>query len=230
VGTGWNILQVPAAAFAPMSNTIAYTISDEGYLHYGGSTVPFIVSTRFVAPVQLPSGAAIGYVGLYASDYATSAVVAQLRRHTGWGSEPQCTLLPLCPPRPPAYENLAQISSTGSSGAQYVYATLLPMHTVVNNRLLGGGQYVVIVDMQVSSLNTFKAVDIWWKRQISPPPATARFTDVPLGAAFFAEVEALAASGITLGCTATEFCPEFPLTRRQMAAFLARALGLYYQY
>ncbi len=76
----------------------------------------------------------------------------------------------------------------------------------------------------------FKGVDIWWKRQISPAPAAARFTDVPLGAAFFAEVEALAASGITVGCTATEFCPEAPLTRRQMAAFLARALGLYYQY
>ena len=59
---------------------------------------------------------------------------------------------------------------------------------------------------------------------------TARFTDVPTNAQFFREVEALAESGITLGCTATTFCPDAPLTRRQMAAFLARALGLYWQY
>ena len=47
---------------------------------------------------------------------------------------------------------------------------------------------------------------------------------------FFREIEALAESGITLGCTATTFCPDATLTRRQMAAFLARALGLYWQY
>jgi hypothetical protein len=37
-------------------------------------------------------------------------------------------------------------------------------------------------------------------------------------------------SGITAGCTANEFCPDLAVTRRQMAAFLARALGLYWQY
>ena len=62
-----------------------------------------------------------------------------------------------------------------------------------------------------------------------PLPGSARFTDVPTNAQFFREVEALAESGITLGCTATTFCPDAPLTRRQMAAFLARALGLYRQ-
>jgi hypothetical protein len=36
----------------------------------------------------------------------------------------------------------------------------------------------------------------------------------------------LAASGITMGCTATRFCPEDTVTRGQMAAFIQRALGL----
>jgi len=70
------------------------------------------------------------------------------------------------------------------------------------------------------------AVQIVWKRQISPPPEVATFDDVPSSDAGWAHVEALAASGITAGCGGGNFCPEATLTRRQMAVFLAKALGL----
>jgi hypothetical protein len=46
---------------------------------------------------------------------------------------------------------------------------------------------------------------------------------------FEADIEKLAAAGITLGCNPPDndrFCPEEPVTREQMAAFLARAFGL----
>lgn len=36
----------------------------------------------------------------------------------------------------------------------------------------------------------------------------------------------LSATGITRGCSATEFCPDRPVTRGQMAAFVVQALGL----
>ncbi|MDH4117739.1 MAG: S-layer homology domain-containing protein [Acidimicrobiia bacterium] len=39
-------------------------------------------------------------------------------------------------------------------------------------------------------------------------------------------MNALAASGITTGCTSTAFCPNDVVTRGQMAAFLRRADGL----
>ncbi|MDH3500564.1 MAG: S-layer homology domain-containing protein, partial [Acidimicrobiia bacterium] len=39
-------------------------------------------------------------------------------------------------------------------------------------------------------------------------------------------INAIAAAGITAGCDANSFCPEDPVSRAQMAAFLARALGL----
>lgn len=39
----------------------------------------------------------------------------------------------------------------------------------------------------------------------------------------------LVASGITAGCGNGNFCPDAPLTRRQMAAFFAKALGLYWK-
>lgn len=39
-------------------------------------------------------------------------------------------------------------------------------------------------------------------------------------------INAIAASGITLGCAATSYCPAAPVRRDEMATFLARALGL----
>ncbi len=72
------------------------------------------------------------------------------------------------------------------------------------------------------------SVRVTWGRQVSPPPATATFNDVPSETVEFAFVEALAASGITGGCGGGAYCPDAPVTRRQMAIFLAKALGLYW--
>jgi SpoIID/LytB domain protein len=49
------------------------------------------------------------------------------------------------------------------------------------------------------------------------------FGDVE-GHFFQAEIASLAASGITSGCSAASFCPNRPVTRGEMAAFLIRAL------
>lgn len=58
-----------------------------------------------------------------------------------------------------------------------------------------------------------------------PSSPVDRFTD-DNGSTHEANIDALAAAGITLGCTATEFCPNDHVTRAQMASFLVRALGL----
>lgn len=76
-----------------------------------------------------------------------------------------------------------------------------------------------------SLLRLLKAT-LSWRRQVSPAPDTATFDDVPTGHLFFQQIEALASSGITSGCDADSFCPGAPLTRGQMASFLATALGL----
>ena len=64
----------------------------------------------------------------------------------------------------------------------------------------------------------------------------ARALDLPAGPGgrFFdddgstheADIERLAAAGITRGCAPDRFCPDRPVTRAEMAAFLARALDL----
>ena len=62
-----------------------------------------------------------------------------------------------------------------------------------------------------------------------PPAPDARFRDVPASHTFAEDIDRLAAAGITRGCNPPandRFCPEQPVSRQQMAAFLARALGL----
>jgi len=74
------------------------------------------------------------------------------------------------------------------------------------------------------------AVRVYYRLQVSPAPPTATFNDVPTTHPFFQFVEALSRSGITAGCGSGNFCPDAPLTRKQMAAFLSIALGLHFSY
>ena len=55
-----------------------------------------------------------------------------------------------------------------------------------------------------------------------------RFADVPPGNVFYNFVDRLAVLNITLGCTPDHsmYCPNDPVTRGQMAAFLVRAFNL----
>ncbi len=59
------------------------------------------------------------------------------------------------------------------------------------------------------------------------PGSAGGFTDTA-GSPHAANIDALAAAGITSGCSAEplRFCPDRPVSRGQMASFLARALGL----
>ncbi len=56
----------------------------------------------------------------------------------------------------------------------------------------------------------------------TPPPCSGVFTDVPCSLSFAPWIEALAAEGITTGCGNGIFCPDNPVTRRQMAIFLLK--------
>ncbi len=67
-----------------------------------------------------------------------------------------------------------------------------------------------------------------WRRQVSPAEGPPAFGDVPENHAFYQFVEALARSGITAGCGGGNYCPDAPVTRGQMAVFLAKALGLHW--
>ncbi len=59
---------------------------------------------------------------------------------------------------------------------------------------------------------------------VHPTRDVPAFTDIS-ESVFKADIEWLAATGITRGCGVNKFCPDSAVTRGQMAAFLHRALG-----
>ena len=106
------------------------------------------------------------------------------------------------------------VGSLGSVGSAQIGATFTT--------------YVFWLEMDTSVDLSFRGIIVQWKRQVSPAPTTATFSDVPVGSFGFKHVEALAASGITAGCGGGNFCPNNTLTRVEMAIFLAKALGLHW--
>jgi hypothetical protein len=59
-----------------------------------------------------------------------------------------------------------------------------------------------------------------------PTPNSQRFIDVPPTNPFYNFIDRMAVLQITLGCTASAYCPTGSVTREQMAAFIIRALGI----
>jgi hypothetical protein len=101
-----------------------------------------------------------------------------------------------------------------------------PAGQFVNN---AANSYFVRIELTAANDTTsVGAVRVFYKLRVSPAPAAATFTDVPLANPFFQFVEALAASGISGGCGGGNFCPDNPVTRGQMAVFLSTALGLHF--
>ena len=88
--------------------------------------------------------------------------------------------------------------------------------------------YIKVVSPADGTKVSFYGVRLWWRRQIRTG-LSHPFTDIGhLPAGFRNSIAALRASGITAGCETTKFCPDNPVTRAQMAVFLARALGLHW--
>ena len=74
----------------------------------------------------------------------------------------------------------------------------------------------------------FFGAAVGWRRTVSPAPASASFADVPTDHWAYQFIEALVASGITAGCGGSDYCPDSPVTRAEMAVFLSSALGLHW--
>jgi glucose/arabinose dehydrogenase len=84
----------------------------------------------------------------------------------------------------------------------------------------GGGLYCPLADVSRAQMASFlvRALDL-------PPSGTNFFTDDD-GSIYEADINALAAAGITTGCGGGKYCPLADVSRAQMASFLVRALHL----
>ncbi|MGH9380731.1 MAG: S-layer homology domain-containing protein [Thermoanaerobaculia bacterium] len=177
-------------------------------------------NTTFVGVLDgLPHGARAGVRRFwYYDDDAVQDLTVWLQRSClpfGSAGEPETTILRMnTSSGTPGYGRFGPGTAIGEDidSRSCVYA--------VRVRLGNGGACAAGGDLR------FSKATLSWQRQVSPAPATATFDDVPTNHLFFRHIEALAGSAITAGCDADSFCPDAPLTRGQMAVFLAIALGL----
>jgi hypothetical protein len=211
--TAQTIYNVPASAFVVRDSDIEWDYFSPGYLFS-----PSTAGETFWAPVNLPTGAHLTDMVLYFSDTNSVAnISASLRIYPGFTDATA------------SVEEIALVSSSGNTGRNMASTTI--DHTVANDTIFENGMYAVVIITESAGVSLqFKGVDLRWHRQVSPAPSQATFGDVPEDDPAFQFIEALATSEITVGCSASPllFCPDAPLTRRQMAVFLAKALGLHW--
>jgi len=176
------------------------------------------------APLVLPEGAEVLQLCLFSDD---RNVVSPTRAHlratklvqAGAGG-PDDVIIP----------NTTIETTPGAGLASYCTGPLTDtIQSVVD--LDGDGipdPVAYYLGVELDEQGRYGGMTVTWKRQVSPPPAVPTFGDVPPSDGAFQHIEALVASGITAGCGGGNYCPGATLTRRQMAVFLAKALGLYW--
>jgi hypothetical protein len=175
-----------------------------------GSRGCAVADCILVAPLRLPAGALVTSIQVDVCDTsATSDATVSLR------ANPLHEATPIV---------LATAATSGTPGCGFVSAALATPHTVDNGTNTYSLRYTGAPDLSTR----VQAVRVFYNLQVSPAPAVATFGDVPTTHAFFRFVEAMAASGITQGCGAGNFCPDLAVTRGQIAAFLSKALGLHF--
>ena len=214
-GLGFQTLHVGSAAFHPRYPLDYVHESANGYLYILGSI------GSFLAPVTLPAGAEIHALCAYVFDSRPDADV----KIQFWAGR----LIP--GGLSPGADSVGpQVSSNWDTGYGVTCADISPPYTYTEAAAEDGVALHHYLTATVPTDSAIGGVKIIWRRQISPPPATPTFGDVPASDSGFPFIEALAASGITAGCTGGNYCPDANLTRRQMAVFLAKALGLHWPY
>lgn len=205
-----SISQISAFQFVPYDSTMTLAVSNDNMRYKTNAGDPSWVR----ATTNLPSGVKVEGIEVYGcdddptsdSDLYAWFVICTSGTCTWYG------------------DNL----TNGSPSCDYFYYDLSSANITIDNVF---SNYFVEVKLSTNNdTNRFQSFNIYYSRQISPPPSTPTFSDVPTAHPFYQEIEALAASGITTGYPDGTFRPNNYVTRQSMAAFLSRALGLFWEY
>jgi len=207
-GTKSVIIQrAHAFAFAPSFSTQGLGVFQNGRYATTGAG-----AKEFIAPLDLPSGALVYSIALLACEDGTGTITGFLD---------QIALGSLATVNP-----LLSIATQSGQGCQDP-GVIAPFTIDNQNNLY---QLRVVIDGPAGSGLRFYDVSVAYQLQISPAPASPTFGDVPVTHTYFRAIEAFAASGITGGCGNGNYCPNQFVTRGEMAAFFARALGLHFPF
>ncbi len=220
-------VEVPSIAFQPLYSAQTFTTANFGL----GPRWTTSGSHDLLAPLNLPAGARIVYLEL---DYVDTTAVSQVYGSLAACSYmmDNCSLHPVTATGPVDCQVAGFICSgeSAASGPGSLTADLTGDGLTVSTFTQS---YFLIAEPQTSDGSTqIAGMIVGYVLQVSPAPALASFNDVPSNDFGFQYIEALKLSGITGGCQAVPplFCPDSFVTRRQMAIFLAKALGLQWPY
>jgi S-layer homology domain len=206
-GSGFTPMQVPGA---DDYDDYWYTIAGDIFGRY--STVQ---NGYFLAsPEHLPDGALLTYLELDSCDFSVASDVTvtlyDCDYHGDCGAGPVTSLSSANNFTP----NACSFTGADISGFGIVVDNLFRQITL--RAVTGAGDNTTVLS----------GVIIGYVLQVSPAPLVATFPDVPTSDFGFQYIEALVKSGITGGCGGGLYCPDSFVTRRQMAIFIAKALGL----
>jgi hypothetical protein len=209
----FTALWLPAAAFMPHDSSVTWNRVGTGSGAIEKTSAGF---SSFWAPLNLPNGVDIFRVELHYFDNSTIDVAfICLTRYdvdNSYDNDEGCPTVP-----------------SGQPGdTTFGFDPLFDgSFNIVDNR----HPHVIHVFNTADPGNFhFYGVRVVYALRISPAPAVATFLDVSVVNPFFQAIEAMADSGVTVGCSSVPplFCPDNPVTREQMAAFLSRFGGLHF--
>jgi S-layer homology domain len=206
--TGRTYKQFAAMAFTAMDSSEAYSLTGA----YSGQVLRVASGDTdfFAVNLDLPDGAQVTYLELDGCD------------DTGEGGDVEGTLVQSDSLGNVGYS--APFVQSDGSGCNYYFEELSPS-LVINNFTSHYWLLANIVGV-VDHTTGLAGMVVGYSLQV--PAFTGQdFTDVPKSSPQFAFIEALYHAGVTAGCGGGKYCPDNPVTRGQMAVFLAKALGLY---
>ena len=217
-GVGDQVLTLGGADFHTASSSQTYFFAADGYVYPSGAN-------QYIAPIHLPDGAEVFEICFYAN-VPTDGSGAQVEifgsKLAPGGQSGAGMILP--------GSNLVDLVAIGygtvctDPGFSWVFHD----ETDIDGDDVPDHVAWAAVGNATSNGAGFGGIRILWRRQVSPPPASATFTDVPTTHPFFKYIEALHAAGITAGYADGRFGVNDAISRGQMAVFLSIALGLHW--
>jgi hypothetical protein len=124
----------------------------------------------------------------------------------------------------PANGGMGSITVTAGAGCSWLAATTAAWITINSGSGAGGGTITYTVGANPSTTSNRNGT-ITVAGLTFTVAQGAAFLDVPTTNPFYNDIGKLSALGITVGCNSNNYCPNDPVTRAQMAAFIVRALG-----
>lgn len=210
-------MMFPPTAFTPQNNLIGYH-KDVNTLYVLSGGAP-----NFSTVVHLPTGAkptALIAI-LQDNNLAEDINVTFSRSCNGFGllNRPN-TVITNIP--------IASVSSSGNGGNRSYYSTTVSASDShhINNLNCAYSLTVFFNTSAAGPDYEFNRVAITYKRDVTPAPIIAPYSDVPASHPFAQHINAFKNAGITGGCGGGNYCPDDPVTRGQMAVFLSKAMGL----